>query len=153
MTQNRVIYPDWSKVLDFDDPDEDSSGTTLVYTIENRSYKFHPKPASVDKIKEKYWKMPPKLTADADEYALPDTCEVALLTLAESNLQYFLDKSAKGDRLRILYNKSLLPDAKDSNDAILDKILTLDSSDSNPLNPSGLPLAPPFLGSNYTRQY
>ena len=153
ISQNRIIISDWSKVLDFDDPDEDSDGTTLVFTIENESYRFHPRPSAVDTIKERFWKIPDRLAANTDLYELPEFCEVAILTLAESNLWFFLDKSAKGDRLRILYQRSLLPDAQESNDEMLDRIMKMDASDANPLNPSGYPLAPPFLGSNFTRQY
>ena len=150
-SQNIIIYPDVSKVLDFDDPDESTTGTTLVYSVEGSVYRFHPRPSSVDIIKEKYWRMPVGITVATDEYELPDICEVAILTLAESNLWYYLDKSLKGDRLRILYNKELLPSAVTSNDNILDRILMLEADHFSSGNPSGLPLAPPFLGSNFPR--
>ena len=145
LTNNRIIHSEYAKVLDFNDPDETEQGTPIIYSLRNDYLKMHPKPSSNIKIHEIYWKLPTTLAANSDEYDLPEFCDSAILKIAESEMYYYLDKTSKGDRARGRA-KLLIEDAIETNDSILDRIMSLDASGSNN---NGLPLTPPNFGSSY----
>lgn len=150
LSNNRIIPSEWDKIIDFDDPDEDSIGTILIYSIRTDHYRFYPKPSAIVTIKEAYWKLVSRLDSNSDLYDLPEFCETAILKVAEAETWYYLDKNSKGDRARGRA-KILIEDAVETNDSILDRIITLDSDFSSAR--ISLPLIPPFLGSNFARPH
>jgi hypothetical protein len=147
MTNNRFLTSEYDKIIDAADPDEDSSGTPLIYSVRGDHYRLYPKPSSVLIFKEAYWKLVNELSANADLYTLPEFCEPVLLKIAEAELWYYLDKTQKGDRARSRANV-LLEQAKDTNENLLNRILKLDSSGGMDRQ-GNLPIEPVFLGSNY----
>jgi len=149
VTNNQIIYSEYAKVLDISDPNESEEGTPIVFSLRNDHLILMPRPSSNIIIKEYYWKLPGKLTANDDLYDLPEFCELAILKVAESEMFYYLDKSSKGDRARGRA-KLLIEEAIETNDNMLDRIISLDASFSNG---SGLPMTPPNLGSNYSRPH
>lgn len=150
LTNNRIIPSEWDKIIDLDDPDEDSSGTILMYSVRKDHVRMYPKPDSVVVIKEAYWKLVTRLTANSTLYDLPEFCETAILKVAEAETWYYLDKNSKGDRARGRA-KILIEDAMETNDSILDRILMLDADFGS--NRSNFGITPPFLGSNFAHPY
>lgn len=148
LTNNRIIISEWDKILDFDDPDEDSTGTPLIFSVRTDHLRLYPKPSSNIKIKEVYWKLPSVLSSNTDTYDLPEFCEAALVKIAEGELHYYLDKTQKGDRARDRA-KILMEDAISTNDSILDRMLIMDSEGGST---SGR-LIPPSLGSNFANPH
>ena len=147
---NRIIVSEWDKVIDFDDPDEDSIGTTLIYSVRTDHVRYYPKPDTAGIFKEAYWKLVTRLTANSSLYDLPEFCETAILKVAEGEMWYYLDKNSKGDRARGRA-KILMEDAVETNNSILDRILMLEADFYS--RPAQFPLIPPFLGSNFSHPY
>ena len=149
ITTNQIIFSEYAKALDYYDPNEDEDGTPVIFSLRNDHLILYPRPSSNITIKEYYWKLPTKLASNSDLYDLPEFCENAILKVAESEMFYYLDKSAKGDRSRGRA-KLLIEEAIDTNDNMLDKIISLDASF---FGTTGLPMTPPSLGSNYSRPH
>jgi len=149
VTNNQVIYSEYAKVLDMNDPNESEEGTPVVFSLRNDHLILMPRPSSNITIKEYYWKLPSKLSSDSDLYDLPEFCETAILKVAEGEMFYYIDKTSKGDRSRGRA-KLLIEEAIDTNDGMLDRIISLDASF---YGHTGLPLTPPSLGSNYSRPH
>lgn len=146
ITTNSIIPSEWDKIIDFEDPNEDGTGTILIYSVRTDHTRFSPKPSSVVVIKEAYWSLVSRLVANATLYDLPEFCETAIIKVAEAEMWYYLDKNEKGDRARGRA-KILIEDALDTNDSILDRILKLDADVSFRVKHFGL--LPPSLGSNF----
>ncbi len=150
ITNNRIIPSEWDKIIDLDDPDEDSSGTILIYSVRKDHVRMYPKPDSVVVIKEAYWQLVTRLTANSTLYDLPEFCETAILKVAEAETWYYLDKNSKGDRARGRA-KILIEDAMETNDSILDRILMLEADFTT--RSGRLAMIPPSLGSNFSHPH
>lgn len=150
ITNNRIIHSEWDKIIDHDDPDEDTTGTPLIFSIRTDHLRIYPKPDSAILIKEAYWKIATRLAANTDLYTLPEFCEAAILKVAEAEMWYYIDKTTKGDRARGRA-KILIEDAVETNDQILSKILKLDASGEGFFG--DLAMIPPSLGSNFENPF
>ena len=145
-TNNWVIDEDITRSFDTADPDGDNTGIPRFFTLQATNWRLYPIPAGVYTIRERYWKTPATLSANANTSDLPIEAENALFYLALSEMQEYLKAFEQADRTRIKYKESL-KEATAANKKKIDRIRRFTGTGSG----SRYPLAPPSLGPNYPR--
>ncbi len=113
-TNNQVMIEDITRILDENDPNMNETGTSRYFAIEAGFYRFSRIPAGVYTIRERYWKQPTTMTANANTSDLPIELENCIIWWAWYNILEYLNKFDQSDRIRIEYNR-MLKKAKDSN--------------------------------------
>lgn len=145
VTNNNFLWEDIVRIYDMGDPELSSSGTLLSFAIQGNSYRFYPVPAGVYKVRERYYKVPATLTANADISDLPIEVENCLIQYAYLKVLEYMNKFESADRVRVEFER-LLRNAKKSNEKKIDKLRII-----APLSASGYGIQPTRLPSNYPR--
>lgn len=104
-TNNIVLSENTTRIFDLDDPDGTLTGNPLAFTDQGDTFRLHPIPAGTYKIRERYWKVPTTLSANADTSDLPIEAENALIHAAWFKILEYLNKFELADRTRIAFER------------------------------------------------
>lgn len=144
-TNNILIAENTSRIFDLDDPDSTLTGNPLAFSDQGDTLRLHPIPAGTYKLRERYWKVPTTLAANADTSDLPIEAENALIHAAWFKILEYLNKFELADRTRIAF-EAIKKNALAANKKKIDKLRII-----NPLNVGGssFGIAPPRFPSSY----
>lgn len=152
ITNDTILIEDNGRAFDEDDPNLDTTGNPLYFTVEGAFYRLYPVPAGAYKIRDRYWQLPDALSANANTSDLPIECENLIIAIAQMNILDYLQKYEAADRLRIkIYGqipgdqRSMLNRAKLANQRIINKMYIMGGSTY--ING----IAPPRFPSKYGR--
>ncbi len=120
-TGNMVLTEDVLRAFDEADPDADTTGQPRHYAIAGSNYRLYPIPAGTYTIRDRYWKVPDTLTANANTSDLPIESENCIRHWAWYNILQYMNKFEQADRVRGEFER-LLKRAKASNDKIVNKM-------------------------------
>ena len=120
-TNDRVLIEDYSHIFDYTAPDVDKTDEPQYFSIEGAFYRLYPVPSEVVSIRERYWKVPVTLAANADTSDLPIECENLLIQGALFKILEYQNKFEYADRVRSTLSY-LLEKAIVANQIILNKM-------------------------------
>lgn len=120
-TGNRVLVEDVLRAFDEADPDADSTGTPTHFAIAGSNYRLYPVPAGTYTIRDRYWKVPTTLSANANTSDLPIEVENCIRHWAWYNILQYLSRFEQADRVRAEFER-LLKRARAANDKIVNKM-------------------------------
>jgi hypothetical protein len=144
VTDNMVLTEDVMRAFDEDDPDMDSTGTVTHFALNGSFYRLHQIPASATVIRERYWKLPTALAANADTSDLPIECENCIIQFAMVGINEYLNKFENADRARTVFGH-MLRSAVAMNSKMIDQLIRFRGADV------GVGIHPPRLPSSYGR--
>jgi hypothetical protein len=121
VTNNRILFEDDTKSFDIFDPDANQTGIPEAVALEGDQYKLFPIPAGDYTIRERYWKIPDTLSANANTSDLPIECENAIIQYALMRVLEYLNKFEASDRARIEFQRHI-EKAKAKNKKMIDKM-------------------------------
>jgi hypothetical protein len=128
-TTNRILTEDVIRAFDENDPDADYTGTPTHFAVQGSNYRLHPIPSGVLTIRERYWKFPTVLAANANTSDLPSFCDNFLIEWSRMMILEYLQKYDQADRVRLhIYgvrgtgDKGLINRIKLANNKILDRM-------------------------------
>ncbi len=121
VTNNNFLWEDIVRIYDMSDPELNNPGTLISFAVQGDSYRFYPVPAGAYKVRERYYKVPATLTANADTSDLPIEVENCLIQYALMRVLEYMNKFEWADRVRIEFGR-LLKIAKTSNEKKIDKL-------------------------------
>jgi hypothetical protein len=147
-TTNTILIEDITRSFDRVDPNNDHTGQPTHFTIQGANWRLYPIPADTYTIRERYWKTPTALAANADVSDLPVEVENALFHYALSEMQDYLKAFEQGDRTRAKYVKSLA-EAKSANKKKIDRMRNFTGSQGV----SRFGILPTRFPSNYPGYY
>ena len=107
ITNTRVLLEDNMRAIDELYPQMDSTNSPLAYALQGSAYRFHFVPAGEYEIRERYWKSPTALAANADTSDLPQECENCLINYAYFRILEYLNKFDLADRARVEFERTL----------------------------------------------
>jgi hypothetical protein len=145
-TNNRILFEDTIRSFDTVDPNNDHSGNPQFFTLQGDNWRLYPIPTGAFTMRERYWKTPATLSANADTSDLPVEVETALFRLALSEIQDYLKAFEQADRQRLKYDQAL-KQAMSVNKKKTDRMRRFTGSQTS----TRYPISPPSLGSNYPR--
>lgn len=121
-SNNRVLIEDTIRAFDEADPDVDNTGTPTHFSVcDGSNYSFYPIPDGAYTIRDRYWKVPTSLTANANTSDLPIEVENCIIHWCWYKINEYLNKFDSADRLRLEFER-LLRRAKLSNNRRIDKM-------------------------------
>ena len=120
-TNDRVLIEDYTHAFDYDAPDVDKTDEPEYFSVEGAFYRFYPVPSAAVSIRERYWKVPVTLAANADTSDLPIECENLLIQGALFKVLEYQNKFEYADRVRSTLSY-LLEKAVVANQMILNKM-------------------------------
>lgn len=149
VTNNILLSEEGSRLFDLDDPDSNLKSNPLAFSVQGDTFRLHPIPAGTYKIRERYWKQPTALAANADTSDLPIETENTMIQYVYNRILEYLNKFELADRARIEFNAELKT-AKHMNQKKIDKLRII-----NPLNMRGsrFGILPPSFPSGYPARY
>lgn len=147
-TNNRILIEDFIRSFDEADADANQTGIPTHFSLEGDHYKLFPIPSSVDTMRERYWKIPTTLSANADVYILPIETENCIIQFTLLMINEFLKNFDASDRARISLGV-FLKRAKERNKKMIDQMHVLSANTSSQYGHYGI--APPSFPSGYGR--
>jgi len=149
LSNDRVLTEDVGRAMTEDDPQMDNYNEPTHFAMQGDFYRFYYIPNGVFTMVDRYWKIPPPLSADADVYALPIFCENFIIQWALRGTLEYMNKFDAADRItsKIYSADGVLAKAKMANKAIIDRIVRFQPTDG------GRPIAPPRFSSHYGARY
>lgn len=106
-SNNRILQEEYIRTVDQFDPDADSTGTPLRFSLQGSNYRFYPIPSDAFTIRERYWKEPAALSVNADEYDLPKECENAIIQYSLAGIKIDLKAFPESLAYRADFEKTL----------------------------------------------
>ncbi len=129
-SNNRVLIEDTLRAFDEVDPDADNTGTPTHFAVADGSnYTLYPTPDGVYTIRDRYWKVPTTLSANANTSDLSIEVENCIIHWAWYKINEYLNKFDSADRIRLEFER-LLRRAKLSNNRRIDKMHIFQSSET-----------------------
>lgn len=147
-TNDRIILENSMRAFDEDDPNSDTTNTVWEYALQGEAYRFYFIPAGIYKIRERYWKVPIALSANADTSDLPVECENCLINYAYFRVLEYMNKFELADRTRLEFER-LLKRAKAASKRKINQLSIMRSGSMGRVSA----LTPPRFPSSYGRNW
>jgi hypothetical protein len=147
-TNNVFLWEDIVRIYDMSDPELNNPGTLVSFAVQGNTYRFYPVPAGAYLVRERYWRVPATLAANADTSDLPIDAENCLIQYSYMKVLEYLNKFELADRVRVEFER-LLRNAKNSNKKKIDKMRII--APLNNVSPYGI--MPTRFPSNYPARY
>lgn len=119
-TNDRALVEDYTRPLDVDSPDFDKTDEPRFFSVEGAFYRLYPIPSEVIRYRDRYWKVPVALAANAETSDLPIECENLLIQSALFQILEYQNKFEYADRVKSTFTY-LLEKAIVANQKILNK--------------------------------
>ena len=120
-TSGRVLVEDTVRTFDLIDRGQGNTGTPTHMGYLGTAYIFHPTPAAVLSLRDRYWKIPTPMAANGDFSSFPDFCDNIIMYYAEWNILEYLHEVDKADRARIRMEREL-KSAKTANRKVINQM-------------------------------
>lgn len=139
-TNNHILTEDVMRSFDAVDPNADNTGMATHFAIQGAYYRLFPIPSGAYTIRERYWKVPTELSANANTSDLPIETENCIIYWAWYQTLTYLNKFEQADRIRIEYERALKA-AILANNKVLDRYIRRKSNVSGdyPMEPATFP--------------
>lgn len=124
ITNNWIMEEELMRSFDEIDADSDMTGSPTHFAIQGEFLRFWPIPSGAVTFRERYFKVPSTLTANADTSDLPIECENCLLQWAHYKILQYLNLMDQADRERVEYEK-VRKKALIANDGKIDRLKML----------------------------
>ena len=138
VTNNLLLTEDMSKMMDMVDANADYIGNPTHFTLQGSNYRLHPIPSGVFTIRDRYWKQPTSLSANANTSDLPIEVENCIIQWSLSSILDYLKDFNGSDRARLLY-ATLLDKAMKRNNEMIDRMHIFSRASYGGLQPPRFP--------------
>lgn len=126
-TNNWLLTEDATRGMDEADPDADYTGNPTHFTLQGSNYRLYPIPAGIYTIRDRYWKQPIALAANADTSDLPIEAENCIILWIHYQMLEYLNKFDSADRKRMEFERALKR-AKLMNQKMIDRMYAFQPS-------------------------
>lgn len=120
-TQNIILTEIEPRFISMNDANDTESGSPDYFATFGNFYRLYPSPGEGRRMIDRFYSVPAPLINNSDIYDLPMEIEPSLLKMVEAEMNFYLNKSIKGNILMKEY-KDLIEDAKEMNEVILDRL-------------------------------
>lgn len=157
LTNGIILTEDMMRSFDERDPNSDYTGNPTCFAIQGSNYVLYPIPSGVVSMRERYWKIPSRLSADTDISDLPLYCENFLIHWAWMSILQYLQKYEAADRVAMkiygnpaMKDPGILQKCKSANEKIINQMFRMggNSSPANGYNGISAPRFPSNYGVN-----
>lgn len=146
VTNGQVINEGYDRFMDEADPDMNNTGTPRDFIYQDGGLRFYPIPSGTVKMRERYWKIPDTLSANANTSDLPIECEQAIIYWVWGEMLQYLNSFEKADRIFQKY-ALLIEKAKMANDRQISRMHVFEA------NTNRRGVHPPMLPVEYGGYY
>lgn len=105
VTENWVMSEELMRNFDEIDANSDNTGSPRAFAVQGDFLRLWPIPSGTITLRERYFKVPDTLTANADTSDLPIECENCLIHWAWYKILEYLMLMDQADRVRVEYEK------------------------------------------------